>query len=342
VVAVPTTSKNAPMAGARSALEIVLLHIKKSRVIDLESPRNSPRSHFPFPTKARWAGLGSDAFPLPDDDMASALFGAGTNSYAEFASKDCWSLGGLGGVSPVVRGGGDAGYKGADSGYSGTRFNPGEEQKEDEKETRLTAQSLRASLRDAFRDGDLLLTLNVPPLWSPARDEFATCRPGVLWRQERVTAFFAKSSDAPMETSTKNDTWGRTLPVASIGSSASDARFVRQLATERLVEQREFGLGNQARQATSAPPGEAPVCFVVNGGVVVADDCVAGDVDAVFGVGVGKAAVTAHVVWPIGHPFALREDATVEALRPCPETGLPLWLVEDLEGNIGSGGGGSS
>jgi hypothetical protein len=70
---------------------------------------------------------------------------------------------------------------------------------------------------------------------------------------------------------------------------------------------------------------------VVGGGVVVADDCAGGDVDAVFRKGGGAAAVTTHQTWPAGHPFFMTQDAQLESLRSCGETGLPLWLAEEDE-----------
>ena len=85
---------------------------------------------------------------------------------------------------------------------------------------------------------------------------------------------------------------------------------------------------DDTNQASQPPTGKAPASFIIGGGTVVADECVGGDVDAVFRAGGGAAAVTMHVSWPISHPLALRDEAVVESLRACRETGLPLWLVE--------------
>ena len=322
VTCVPTTTKNARVDGARTALETMLTYIKNSNVVSLTKPHNSPRAHFPFPTKNRW-DLGSSAMPLPDHDLARSLFGTETSSL-DFATKDCWSLGGFGAVTPVVVG------------------DDADTEREQKNQTH-NASSLRSSLRDAFRDGDVFLSLNVPPKWN-LTTRFSTCRPGVLWRQERVVAVFengeggenmnGESYEKVNNSNDSNDSWGRTLPSRAVGSDRdadeNDTRFVRQLATEGLVSERGYNtIGtDDTNQASQPPTGKAPASFIIGGGTVVADECVGGDVDAVFRAGGGAAAVTMHASWPISHPLALRDEAVVESLRACRETGLPLWLVE--------------
>jgi hypothetical protein len=142
----------------------------------------------------------------------------------------------------------------------------------------------------------------------------------------------------------ESDAFGRTLPLNTLGDSlgcagsgTGDARFVRQLATERLIAENGRYVASQndedeRRDLYRAPPrGSAPSFFVVGGGVVVADECAGGDVDAVFRKGGGAAAVTTHQTWPAGHPFFMTQDAQLESLRSCGETGLPLWLAEEDE-----------
>ena len=60
----------------------------------------------------------------------------------------------------------------------------------------------------------------------------------------------------------------------------------------------------------SRPTGSTPNAFVMRGGMVVADDCEGGDVDAVMA---GKAAVVFAQTRAHGHPFALLDAAAVEA-----------------------------
>ena len=93
VATVPTTTAEAPVAGARDALERVLRVMRDNAVLPLVAPRNSPRSHFPFPTKDRWASLGTSAFPWPDAEMATRVAGDARDA-GDFAAADCWSLGG--------------------------------------------------------------------------------------------------------------------------------------------------------------------------------------------------------------------------------------------------------
>ena len=337
VACVPTTSRDAPVDGARDALEKVLQTMRLNDVFSREVPSNSPRSHFPFPTKDRWASLGTRAFPWPDEDMALS-FMSDARDASDFAAKDCWSLGNSAEFSVMTR--------------ASTTYD-------------YDARSLRRSLREAFRDGDVFVCVSAPPKWSKEKTRgFAACRPGVLWRQERVAAEFGppgsfRSDDASDDDRdrNRNDAFGRTLPLNALGDSrgcagsgTGDARFVRQLATERAIKIAENVKGGARfvssderyvaspddddvrRERDRAPPrGSAPSFFVVGGGVVVADECAGGDVDAVFRKGGGKAAVTTHQTWPAGHPFATTQDAQLEAMRPCGETGLPLWLAEKDE-----------
>lgn len=332
VAAVPTTSASAPVAGARDALERLLRVMRNNKTLSLEAPRNSPRAHFPFPTNGRWASLGTRAFPWPDAEMAAAAEGAATRRAGDFANEDCWSLGGgasaFGGVVGDPRRGG-----------AGSRASIDDD---DERSVPHDARSLRASLREAFRDGDVFVCVSAPPRWE-ARGEngFAACRPGVLWRQERVRAEFSDESATRTrragDTNDTNDAFGRTLPLNTLGDVRGNvgeggeggARFVRQLATER-ASLRGDATGTKPPRDPRAPPvGAAPSAFVVGGGVVVADECAGGDVDAVFREGGGEAAVTTHQTWPAAHPLASREAAQLEALRPCGETGMPLWLAEE-------------
>jgi hypothetical protein len=315
---VPTTSADAPIAPACAALETMLTRMRERAILPLDAPANCPRSHFPFPTRTRWAALGTPQLPA-DDQLAAALA-----PREDFAAADCWSLGGHG---AVPRGWG-SNPRASDAGDARS-------------ESREAPAELRATLRDAFRDADAFVTLHVPPRWEPSRG-FAAARPGVLWRQQRVEA-----RGTARETTRTNggDLWGRTLPAQTLAderASERDARFVSQLATDRLVASRDgsrsVGVGvdrDAPVDPGSRPTGAAPSAFVVRGGTVVADDCEGGDVDAVMA---GKAAVVFAQTWPQGHPFALLDAAAVEALRPERESGMPLWLCEADGGDARGGG----
>ena len=343
---------------------------------------NCPRSHFPFPTKGRWAALGTPQLPV-DDELAAQLVDP-TEVAGDFAAADCWSLGGLGVVPHYDYGGGGGG---------------------DERVT-MTPGELREVMRGAFAEGDAFLCLHVPPQWqaphppspppplSPSSfpsssssscsssvagigetlsKAFTTSRPGVLWRQQRVQPITcqanqaetrdgkdegagrggvghgagdgATGSDHAAQQHPTIDLWGRSLPVQTLGGegggsanasrkpSSEGARFVSQLATERMVAERQLAQGQWqcVGDETSRGRGQDWKCvvpprgFVVSGGTVVADDSARGDVDAVMS---GKAAVCALPTWPQGHAFALLDVVAVEALREDPASGLPLWLCE--------------
>ena len=261
VAAVPTTSASAPVAGARDALERLLRVMRNNKTLSLEAlPKLSPRAHFPFPTNGRWASLGTRAFPWPDAEMAAAAEGAATRRAGDFANEDCWSLGGgasaFGGVVGDPRRGGAGSRPSIDD--------------DDERSVPHDAPSLRASLREAFRDGDVFVCVSAPPRWK-ARGEngFAACRPGVLWRQERVRAEFSDESATRTrragDTNDTNDAFGRTLPLNTLGDVRGNvgeggeggARFVRQLATER-ASLRGDATGNETSARSSRPSRRAP------------------------------------------------------------------------------------
>ena len=324
-VSVPTTSADAPTAPACEALEALVKAMRRGGALGAfdAGPENSPRAHFPFPTEARWASLGTAQLPV-DDHLAGSLFAAAAAA-EDVAAADCWSLGGLGTAShraaPSGGGGGGGRAAGPDP------------------------AALRRTLRGAFREADVFVTLHVPPTWHPSRG-FASARPGVLWRQQRVRAgvvdahagdtYAAGKDEDVIDPNPRGgegggrDLWGRTLPSQSLNDVRADergARFVPQLATERLVDGRAATASDASSlRSTSVDRSQCPRpprAFVVSGGTVVADDCVGGDVDAVMR---GMAAVVTVGTWPPGHPFSLVDDAAVEALRPAEGSGLPAWL----------------
>ena len=98
---------------------------------------------------------------------------------------------------------------------------------------------------------------------------------------------------------------------------------------ERAIEAVEAHA--RARGSSASARGLVRDLSTVDGAKGLVEDVLRehGDVDAVFRKGGGKAAVTTHQTWPAGHPFVMREDAHIEALRPCGKTGLPLWLAEE-------------
>ena len=188
-------------------------------------------------------------------------------------------------------------------------------------------------LRDAFREGDVFLSVSVPPRWDGAAGgRFAAARPGVLWRQQTARAAYPNERDGgdggdgiDGGSSTSRDLWGRTLPVQSLGDARAGeagARFVRQLATEAAVNGRSEAASTSTSERRRRSP---PRGFRIGPGTVVADDSAGGDVDVVMG---NKAAVCVAQTWPHGHAFSLLDHVAAEALREDPGTGLPLWLCE--------------
>ena len=289
---IPTTTQTAsiePCARAIEELARVLF-----RVLPTDAPANNPRSHFPFPTNGRWA-LGSAQVRLDAALAAQVLDDSGD----EFATKDCWSLGGLGTMHVDDTTAVDA----------------------------PTPASRRAALRDAFREADVYLNVSVPATWTP-RSRFRATRPGVFWRQQRVHAVFTDDDDVRASPDAP-DPFGRTLPARAVASdaraSARGARFVRQLATERVITARARA---SSASASPSPPTTAPslpTAFRVSKGVVVADDAPRGDLDAVAR---GFAAVAVVPTWPFAHAFALTDAAFVESFREDVRTGLPLFLCQ--------------
>jgi hypothetical protein len=229
--------------------------------------------------------VGTDQFPV-DAALASQLF---ARDAGDFAADDCWSLGGSGVLSHVSDG--------------TARLD-------------LTPAERRKVLQDAFREGDVFLSVSVPPRWEGS--EFASARPGVHWRQQSVTAN-GSGGEPGGRVSSSSDLWGRTLPAQSLGdarASEANARFVPQLATDALIEK-----GSSVSSATATLPRG----FTVGPGTVIADDSAKGDVDIVMG---NKVAVCATQTWPHAHAFSLLDAVAAESLRQDPITGLPLWLCE--------------
>jgi len=299
VSAVTRSNMEEKIRPALRALEIILKEVKV--VISIERAKNCPRSHFPFPTNGRWASLGTSAFPIEDEALSKAIFD--DDSGSDFASKDAWSFGGS--IAPQRKGNSHSG-----NGKTGE-----------------TPERRRKALRDAFEEGDIFLHIHVPPNWK--ENKFQSTRPGVLWRQQRVTSDTNASNGGGAEN--KKDAFGRTLPMQSIAANEtradeSGASFVRQLATEAMVAQRRNERENSSKKSI-------PVAFKISSGTVVADDSHRGDLDA---ISKGFAAISAVSSWPQGHAFALLDDVLVESLREETDisagtVGLPSWLVRREE-----------
>ena len=139
------------------ALKVVLKQVKG--VISMERAKNCPRSHFPFPTNGRWASLGTTAFPIEDEALSKAIFD--DSSGIDFASKDAWSFSGS--IAPA-----------RDSSNRGSS------------KTGETPERRRKAIRDAFGEADVFLHIHVAPNWM--ENKFQSTRPGVLWRQQRVSS----------------------------------------------------------------------------------------------------------------------------------------------------------
>ena len=289
------------------ALKVVLKQVKG--VISMERAKNCPRSHFPFPTNGRWASLGTTAFPIEDEALSKAIFD--DSSGIDFASKDAWSFSGS--IAPA-----------RDSSNRGSS------------KTGETPERRRKAIRDAFGEADVFLHIHVAPNWM--ENKFQSTRPGVLWRQQRVSSDDRDDDKTP-------DTFGRTLPMQSIAADEtradeSGASFVRQLATESMIAQRRNENNNNNNNNNNAEEKKdienkvIPSVFKVSSGTVVADDSHKGDVDA---VSKGFAAISTISAWPQGHAFAILDDVLVESLREVRSSsssglvGLPSWLVHIKE-----------
>ena len=288
------------------ALKVVLKQVKG--VISMERAKNCPRSHFPFPTNGRWASLGTTAFPIEDEALSKAIFD--DSSGIDFASKDAWSFSGS--IAPA-----------RDSSNRGSS------------KTGETPERRRKAIRDAFGEADVFLHIHVAPNWM--ENKFQSTRPGVLWRQQRVSSDDRDDDKTP-------DTFGRTLPMQSIAADEtradeSGACFVRQLATESMIAQRRNennnnNNNNNAEEKKDIENKVIPSVFKVSSGTVVADDSHKGDVDA---VSKGFAAISTISAWPQGHAFAILDDVLVESLREVSSSsssglvGLPSWLVHIKE-----------
>lgn len=302
VVGLPTVVFSAPRGRGGEedddtrcdALAVVFRALSENVLPD--SARNVPRSHFPFPTRGRWAALGSEQLRLDDELAAEVLSTSGD----DFAAADCWSLGG-GGATP---------HTGASTSALKTE----------------DPESMRESLRDAFRDGDVFIAVNVPPSWTRTGKRFGATRPGVYWRQQRVEAM---DRDGAIEvTDVAADVFGRTLPAQDLSSpttsraSERGARFVRQLATERVIAERTIEASDVKPPDTRA--ARIPSAFRLTAGVIVADDSPRGDLDA---FAAGRASVCLRQTFPRGHAFEMLDAACAEHMRETTDTGLPRWLA---------------
>ena len=187
----------------------------------------------------------------------------------------------------------------------------------------LGRAGLVRTLRQAFAEGDIFLALHVPGARGGQAPAFASTRPGVLWHQTPVASVLNSPQAGAAEDPQPDapDLYGRSLPLQRVGGSgpsAADARFVRQLQTERLVD-------HQGTAATAEAEAEE-MAFRVGPGVVLHDASPGGDADAVLA---GKVAVSTLQTWPQGHAFSLLDAALVEALREADSSGLPAWLSKN-------------
>ena len=223
------------------ALKVVLKQVKG--VISMERAKNCPRSHFPFPTNGRWASLGTTAFPIEDEALSKAIFD--DSSGIDFASKDAWSFSGS--IAPA-----------RDSSNRGSS------------KTGETPERRRKAIRDAFGEADVFLHIHVAPNWM--ENKFQSTRPGVLWRQQRVSSDDSHDDKTP-------DAFGRTLPMQSIAADEtradeSGASFVRQLATESMISQRRNennnnNNNNNAEEKEDIENKVIPSVFKVSSGTVL-------------------------------------------------------------------------
>ena len=279
--------------------------------VRLKRAANSPRQHFPFPSKGRWSNLGTGA--LRADFMQQYSQGGSLSGGLDFALADCWSLG-------------------DDISLSSSSSATVEREVEDR-------SVLVQSLREAFEEGDAFIVIRAPAGEGRVKRYEAT-RPGVLWRQNPVTLrkpsgekTLAVPGDPP------RDPFGRSLPVHHVGEatpSSKGARFVRQLQTERLVgeirgttsaaAEKEEEEGVSGSSSSSSNIDE--YVFELSSGTILHDRCSRGDADAVLNRNVSISTVQ---TWPSMHCFSLTDQVMVESLREDEESGLPAWLCENKE-----------
>ena len=317
-VSVPTRSPDAPAAPAATALARLLRAV--ARVVPTDAPVNCPRSHFPFPTRGRWSAVGTAQLPL-DAALAAQLF---ARDVGDFAAEDCWSLGASLGAA-LARGNAKrrGGWK---------------------RPTRLTPAEARAAVRDAFGEGDVFLSVSVPPRHANTarrRDDYV--RGGQAGRALAATDG-ARGVSKRRRARRRN----RRGPVRGVEGTRGDARCRFNLwatrararpgrgscvscATEAAVNGRLETASTVTSEHRRRPP---PRGFRTGPGTVVADDSAGGDVDVVMG---NKAAVCARhlLTWPHGHAFSLLDHVAAEAASAartrapaCPCGCAVTWLCE--------------
>jgi len=280
-----TADPAAPAVALREALLRLLPAVGAALRLPA-GPANVPRAHFPFPSRGRWASLGAE---IPLDGAAAGVAGVRPG---EWALEDAWSLGG------EIEGAAGAG---AAAGAEGRRV-----------------------LRSAFAQGDVVVSVCVPPGWGGG---FAPARPGAIWHREQVEA--AGAGGAGPAAGPGGDLFGRSLPSQGLGASGQlgAGRFVPQDQTARVErlsrggEPAGPGAGAEGWREVLGAEGRA---FRLGPGKLLSDPVRFGDVDAVFS---GRAAVTALQTWPAGHPLALTDAALAASLGEG-EGGVPLWLTE--------------
>ncbi|QDZ18399.1 hypothetical protein HOP50_01g09050 [Chloropicon primus] len=298
-VSIPSSIDDAPLDLAVMALTDVLGHVfanvlkSKARGGHLARATNSPRQHFPFPTRGRWSSLGTSS--LPADFMRA---GEGGFVGLDFSLGDCWSLGEDIAVPSAIT------------------SRPGVE--------RDRRHLVVEALREAFEEGDSFLVIRAPAGKArPASAKaYAATRPAVMWRQSSVT-LRKRDRDAVEAVKEFGDLFGRTLPAHRFGEASptsTGARFVSQLQTERLVG--EINGVDEVENSSGVVVKEYE--FEVGSGTLLHDRSSAGDADAVLNQMVS---VSTTQTWPAMHAFSLTDQVMVESLREN-RAGLPAWLCE--------------
>jgi hypothetical protein len=189
-------------------------------------------------------------------------------------------------------------------------------------------------LRTAFADGDTFLTVNVPPRWTRS---FASTRSGVLWLMHQVSSSSEASATDSLAGGGKlgasdRDVWGRSLPSQALksGQQPHAGAFIDQdnaAMVGQRVAVRSASVGGRDVEGGEGWRLKQPQEFTISRGTILTDHAARGDVEAVFS---GRAAISTCQTWPATHPFALRDEMLVHALREG-QDGLPLWLCGESE-----------
>jgi hypothetical protein len=181
----------------------------------------------------------------------------------------------------------------------------------------LSPNDARMLLRRAWLEGDIRIAINVGKAFENTR-HFACTRPGVLWRQGRVSIKSPLSSN--MSFSEGGGVFRRSLQQQELGddTQASSSRFVPQRHATDVSDINEDTMNAEALQGFR---------FKINLGTALHNNAEFGDVDKLLE---GEASVTTMQTWPFSHLLSLQDQVFLRGAHEPDDKayGLPLWLTE--------------